>query len=198
MGGEREEGQVRRCYWWRNGCTLQEAGRGEIMVSAKWKRPESGRLCLLPGRSIVPVDYQKNGCRVRDDDRGGERGMKAYGREVASAPTGGGETGGGVRGGVVAGGLAAVDVLAGGESDMATGGVFVEPEPPVAHLGAENGRWAIGRRQEAGEMNGLFQIRLAGETLTVGWRERVGLARRGQRTARGNGHPPISTRTTSG
>ena len=50
-------------------------------------------------------------------------------------------------GGVVAGGLAAVDVLAGGEGHMAAGRVFVEPEPPVAHLGAENGRWAIGRRQ---------------------------------------------------
>lgn len=81
--------------------------------------------------------------------------MKCDGREVASAPAGGGDTGRGVCSGVVAGGLATVDVLAGCEGHVAAGRVFVEPEPAVAH-------W------RAGKAHGL-RSGGAGETLAVGW-----------------------------
>ena len=124
------------------------------------------RLALLPGRSIVPVDYQKNGCnRVRGSTIGGaEEGRKRYGREVPPTLAGGGKTGGRVCGRVVAGGLPTVNVLAPGEGEMTTGGMFVEPQFPMTHLQARepgsaiaggmqptgfdgSQQWAIGRRR---------------------------------------------------
>jgi len=53
--------------------------------------------------------------------------------EVPPTLAGGGDTGGWVCNRVVAGGLAAVHVLTAGKSQVATGGVFVEPQLPVTH-----------------------------------------------------------------
>jgi hypothetical protein len=88
-----------------------------------------------------------------DDDRERDEGD---GREVASAPAGGGETAGRVRGRVVAGGQAAVDVLAGGERHVAAGRVFVEPEPPVAHVeGGGRGRRRAGAERHSPRISTL-------------------------------------------
>ena len=65
--------------------------------------------------------------------------MKWYGREVSPTLTGGSNASGRVCGRVVAGGLAAVDVLTGGESQVATEGVFIEPQLPMTHLEANAG-----------------------------------------------------------
>ena len=76
---------------------------------------------------------------MRKDDRRG--GMKRNGREVPPTVAGGGDASGRVCGRVVAGGLATVYVLTGGESQMAAGGMFIEPQLPMTHL------QAIGRRR---------------------------------------------------
>ena len=60
--------------------------------------------------------------------------MKWNGREVSPTMAGGSDASGRVCGRVVAGGLAAVHVLTAGESQMATGGMFIEPQLPVTHL----------------------------------------------------------------
>lgn len=90
------------------------------------------------------------------------RKMKWYGREVPPTLTGGGNTSGRMCGRVMAGGLAAIHVLTAGESQMAAGGMFIEPQLPMTHLQAiqENhqrteeyselgsgSQWAIGRRR---------------------------------------------------
>jgi len=61
--------------------------------------------------------------------------------EVPPALAGGSDASGRVCSRVVAGGLAAIHVLTAGESQMATGGMFVEPQLPMTHL------QAIGRRR---------------------------------------------------
>ena len=60
--------------------------------------------------------------------------MKWYGREVSPAPAGWGNTGCRMRGRVVAGCLTTIDILTGGKSQMATGGMFIEPQLPMTHL----------------------------------------------------------------
>jgi len=67
--------------------------------------------------------------------------MKWNGREVPPTLAGGGDASGRVGSRVVAGGLATVHVLTAGESQMATGDMFIEPQLPMTHL------QAIGRRR---------------------------------------------------
>jgi len=68
--------------------------------------------------------------------------MKWNGREVPPTMAGGGDASGRVFGRVVAGGLTTIYVLTAGESQMATGGMFIEPQLPMTHL-----LQAIGRRR---------------------------------------------------
>ena len=65
-----------------------------------------------------------------------QRGMKWYRREVSPTLACGSNTSGRMCGRVVAGGLTAVDVLTAGESQMAAGGMFIEPQLPMTHLQA--------------------------------------------------------------
>ena len=60
--------------------------------------------------------------------------MKWYGREVPFTLAGGSNASGRVCGRVVAGGLTAVDVLVAGERQVATEGMFIEPQLPMTHL----------------------------------------------------------------
>ena len=62
-----------------------------------------------------------------------------YGREVPPTLAGGGDTSGRMYSGVVAGGLTAIDVLTASEGQVATGGMFVEPQLPMTHL--EGAQW---------------------------------------------------------
>jgi len=62
--------------------------------------------------------------------------MKWYGREVSPTLACGSNTSGRMCGRVVAGGLTAVDILTAPESQMATGGMFIEPQLPMTHLQA--------------------------------------------------------------
>lgn len=69
--------------------------------------------------------------------------MKWYGREVSPTLAGGNDTGGWMCSGIVAGGLVAVHVLTANEGQMATGGMFIEPQLPVTHLRATQGKSVV-------------------------------------------------------
>jgi len=62
--------------------------------------------------------------------------MEWYAREVPPTLTGGGNARGRMRSRVVADGLTAINVLTAGESQMATVGMFIEPQLPMTHLQA--------------------------------------------------------------
>jgi len=90
--------------------------------------------------------------------------MKRYGREEPPTSAGWRDTRGRVRGGVVAGGLTAIDVLASGEGEMTTGGMFIEPQLPMTHLEAVAGE----RISEAGECSELGSGLLSGRSVGGG------------------------------
>jgi hypothetical protein len=69
--------------------------------------------------------------------------MEWYGREVPPAFASGSGAGDRVRSGVVAGGLTAINVLTSGESQMATGGMFIEPQLPVTHIPGTNAKRSV-------------------------------------------------------
>lgn len=70
--------------------------------------------------------------------------------EVPPTLTGGGDTSGRVCGRVETGCLSAVHVLATGENEMATLGIFVEPQLPMTHLKS----WrSVGGGRRLGKMN---------------------------------------------
>jgi hypothetical protein len=72
-----------------------------------------------------------------------QRGMKWYGREEPPASADGSNASGRMCGGVVADGLTTIDVLAAGESQVATGGMFVKPQLPMTHLQAIGGEPSV-------------------------------------------------------
>jgi len=92
--------------------------------------------------------------------------MKRNRREEPPTSAGWGDTRGRVCGGVVAGGQTAVDVLAGGEGEMTTGGMFIEPQLPMTHLEAIAGE----RISEAGECSELGSGLLSGRSVGGGRR----------------------------
>ena len=92
--------------------------------------------------------------------------MKRYGREEPPTSAGWRDTRGRVCGGVVAGDLTAIDILAGGEGEMTTGGMFIEPQLPMTHLEAVAG----GRISEAGECSELGSGLLSGRSVGGGRR----------------------------
>jgi len=91
------------------------------------------------------LGYQSFGATISEEwMRGGggeerrsavQRGMDGwYGREVPPTLTVGSNAGGRMCGRVVAGGLTAINVLTADESQMATVGMFIEPQLPMTHL----------------------------------------------------------------
>ena len=110
--------------------------RENINLSVKWKQSESEEIVL------TSWEINRSGWLSEEWMRGEERrsavrrGMEWYEREVPSTLAGGRNTSGRMCSRVVAVGPTAINVLTAGESQMATGGMFVEPQLPMTHLRA--------------------------------------------------------------
>lgn len=138
------DGQVTR--HWHNGHTWREAARENISLSVKWKQSGSEEI-VLTSREINRSGWLSEEWMQDEGRRSAARGgMEWYGREVPPTLAGGGKTGGRMCSRVVAVGPTAIDVLTAGEGQMATGGMFVEPQLPMTHLQAmeTNHQWSRG------------------------------------------------------